>query len=479
MRTISWLCLLSLLTPLGAQTTEDRSAARLSELILARLARVAWDTPYPESHAAPGETCQLVPPHTTLRRGLYDYAYHCLSAADGVIAESFYYPTDDESPRVVLRRADFRLADNSPELSAQVEQRLQARFAVEYGPGAEPGHLFEIGAYLPHPGLSWLTGGLTLFLHHNRLAVTPSGIRTGVQLIAVRREVLDLRARQATADQAMQTDSSLSRPAVARDLARELGSLYTPPGVDLPATETGRAAAEAAARAALLKLLDAAGMANGDRRAAALVAADQWALRLGALLVCHERRPGSEVLSEAPDADSVRQQLEPYGIRYGAIGHNSGVLEYNRGLLSRAWKELPETPWGQRAFLMMQPLACAVALPEPCPGPACFRMVIREGEQFLRADPQSQFRREQLYQLALAYETWWSLSQAAPSDPTAEGAQVDPSGGDQARRMALSLYMEVIRLAPHSPEAMSARLRLPRLKLSLDTGERAFFCFTC
>jgi len=275
--------------------------------MLTGLQRVAWDTPYADRHADPGETCQLVPPHTTLRHGLWDYAYHCLAVADGVIAETFYYPTDDASPRIVLRRADFHLSADDPGLSAQVEQQLGARLAADRGAAAVPGNVFEIGAYRPDPGLSWTAGPLTVFLHHNRVAVTPSGIRTGVQLIAVRREILALRARQLQVDDAITITSSC---------------------------------------------------------------------------------------------------------------------------------------------------------------PSTFRTVAQDTH-------------ESLFRRALAYETWWSLSQAVPGDPTAEGADVDPATGDQARRQALALYTEVIRTAPGSPEAQSAILRLPRLKLLLDTGERAFFCFYC
>jgi hypothetical protein len=55
---------------------------------------------------------------------------------------------------------------------------------------------------------------------------------------------------------------------------------------------------------------------------------------------------------------------------------------------------------------------------------------------------------------------------------------VDSAGAEAARRKAITVYEELIRLAPESPEAEHARLRLTRLKLGLDTGERAFFCFS-
>jgi hypothetical protein len=135
---------------------------------------------------------------------------------------------------------------------------------------------------------------------------------------------------------------------------------------------------------------------------------------------------------------------------------------------------------------MLQRLSCAVPN-SGCKGPNCFREVIRQGDMFLRTYPESRFRKEQTYHLALAYETWWSLSQAQRGDPTAEGAPslvvvsdpIDRASGEAARKRAIELYQELISIAPESPEARAGQLQLPRLKLGLDTGERTFFCFSC
>jgi hypothetical protein len=105
--------------------------------------------------------------------------------------------------------------------------------------------------------------------------------------------------------------------------------------------------------------------------------------------------------------------------------------------------------------------------------------VIEGGEKFLREYPETPFRKEQIYHLALAYETWWSLSQAKQGDPTAEGAQVDRASAERARKKAIELYEELVRIEPESPEARAGQLVLPRLKLGFDTGERTFFCFAC
>jgi hypothetical protein len=37
----------------------------------------------------------------------------------------------------------------------------------------------------------------------------------------------------------------------------------------------------------------------------------------------------------------------------------------------------------------------------------------------------------------------------------------------------------LVRMAQESAEAHSARLRIPRLRLGLATGERSYFCFSC
>jgi hypothetical protein len=230
--------------------------------------------------------------------------------------------------------------------------------------------------------------------------------------------------------------------------------------------------------ATLFRLLRARNQGERARQAAALVAADDLVVRLGSLLVVRSILSGSEVLAEAPGADTARRQLALYGVKYTGMGHYSGDLEYDRSLLRRAWKEFPETEWGQRAYLMLQSLSCSVPN-SGCQGPNCFRAVIRQADMFLLKYPESRFRKEQTYHLALAYETWWSLSQAQRGDPSAEGAHADKTSGEAARKRSIELYEELISIAPESPEARAGQLQLPRLKLGLDTGERTFFCFSC
>ena len=459
----------------NAQATH--SAKHLATEIWAGLQTVKWRRAYQTVTPGSPKECGTVPVHPNLRRGLYGHAYYCAQPMAGVIAESFYYPLDHVQPKTLLLRADFRLANEYPEMSAEVEQLLIQRLTSAYGPGTVLDRLlYEIGASFSKPGLSWRVGDVNVFLHRNRNYVAPIGVREGVQLIAVHREVLEERQRNHDVEEAFRTSSTLSDPVVAGALEKELGGRYFE-SRRRPETEGERVTEERDTRAVLLRLLREASEGGRGRRAAILVAADRLAVRLGSLLVTRSIANGGESLAEAPGAGLTRLQLASYGVRYTGIGHYSGDLEYDRSLLRRAWKEFPETPWGQRAFLWLQSGCSVPGL--GCTGPNCFLAVIRQGESFLREYPQTPFRTEQIYRLALANETWWSLSRAEPDDPTAQGAQVDRNSGDHARKRAIELYEELLRTAPGSPEARAGQLSLPRLKLELSTGERMFFCFSC
>jgi hypothetical protein len=419
-------------------------SAEVSAQMWEMLHAVRWDSPYRAG-------CAAVPPQQGLRGGLNDYAYNCATNNGHVVAESLYYPVDGNPPDLLLRRTDIHAANTYPELGPEIEQLLMDKLTRAYGAGTTPDGIYEIGASRPRPGLKWNIGTATVFLHRNRNYVAPAGVREGVFLIAVHRELIEERARAAEAD--------------GMPNWRQL-------------TEPERIAAEQVTRGALMKLLRDSAQGPEKLRAGHLVAADNLVVQLGRLLVARSVVNGSEHLGEAPNADAVRRQLARYGVRFTGIGHHSGDLEYDRSLLLRSWREFPQTSWGQRALLILQRLSCSVP-GYGCDGPNCFLKVIADGEKFLREYPDTDFRREQTYNLGLAHETWWALSRAEPGDISADGAKISSASGEQARQRAIELYEEVIRTAPESRQARAAKLALPRLKLKLSTGERAFFCFSC
>lgn len=421
--------------------TTDAPAApaeQIAEAMWSGLQRVKWEQRYERG-------CTSVPAQQGLRGGLYGHAYYCRQSSGPAIAESFYYPVDHANPKLLLLRADLQPAFTYSELSAEVEQFLIRRLTKAYGAPVAPESITEIGAYRPDPGLSWHNGKLTIFVHRNRNAVAPAGVRLGVILIAVRDELLEQRRA-----------------------AQSL--LVTGAGEpQAPKTEADRVKAAEQTQAGLIRLLkQSAG--EPAQRAEALVAADRLALRLGALLVVRE--------AVVDSAAKVRAELVPLGVQYGGVGHYSGALDYDHSLLARAWKEYPATPAGQRAFLMLQRLGCDVKS-VGCDAPNCFLTVIQQGENFLERYPDTSIRKEQTYHLALAHETQWSLSLAEPGDITAAGAKVTRQAGERARQRAIDLYEQLIRIAPGTPEAKAAEIALPRLKLKLDSRERTFFCFSC
>lgn len=458
--------------PLAADSPAA-SAEQIAERMWAALGRVGWQRQY----EAPSGQCAAVPSRQGFRADLQAYAYYCPQTNAGVIAESFYYPVDHADPKLLLLRADIRPEYTYPELSAEVEQFVMRRLTQAYGPGGAPDNLYEIGASRPEPGLSWRAGNLTIFLHRKRSHAAPAGIRQGVILIAVREEALEQRRIAHRIEEAFRSAGALSQPVFERELEEQLPGAFFPAGSQYPNSEPDRVKAERQTRTALLRLLRQS-TGEPEQRAAALVAADALTRRLGSLLVARSVKNGSEHLTEAEGAGNVRIELSSHGVRFNGIGHYSGVLEYDYSLLARAWKEYPETKWGQRAFLMLQRLGCSTPR-FGCDGPNCFLSVIQQGESFLDRYPGTPFRTEQTYHLAQANETWWSLAHAAPGDLSAQGARVTKASAERARQRAIDLYEEILRIAPGAPEAEVAQLALPRLKLKLDTGERTFFCFSC
>ncbi|MFN0106308.1 MAG: hypothetical protein ACKV2U_29975 [Bryobacteraceae bacterium] len=461
----------SVLVPLTSDAPAG-SPERIAGKMWSDLHHVKWQRQY-----APGVgRCDSVPAHQGFRNALNGHAYYCAQAKDDVIAESFYYPVDHTNPQLLLLRADIRPVNAYPELSAEVEQWLVRRLVKAYGAGVVPNHIYEIGAARPNPGLSWRSGKLTIFLHRNRNHVAPAGVREGVVLIAVRDEILERRQAIHRLDETYRSLATLSPPVVAKELERQLPGAYFAAAPD-PKSEPDRVKSERQTRVALLRLLRQT-TGEPEQRAAALVAADDLARRLAGLLVVRAINNGSESLSVPEGLEKVRMQLASYGVRFGQIGHYSGALDYDSTLLQRAWKEYPGTTWGQRAFLMLQRVGCA----PPgfgCKNSNCFLSVIKQGESFLERYPETPFRNEQIHHLALANETWWSLSQAEPGDISAQGAAVTKASAERARQKAIELYEYLLRVAPETPEAQAAILALPRLQLKLGIGERRFFCFSC
>jgi hypothetical protein len=146
---------------------------------------------------------------------------------------------------------------------------------------------------------------------------------------------------------------------------------------------------------------------------------------------------------------------------------------------------LPETEGGELAFLELERRGWNTDPGVGCPtNPDLFRDVIDRGEAFLASHPQTDFRLQVIYALAVANESWWSIAHSAADDPIVSAPPYPRRAAnarqtERARDEAIRYYSEVVRLAAMSPEGTSALRRLPRLELGLDTGQRRFFCSYC
>jgi hypothetical protein len=197
------------------------------------------------------------------------------------------------------------------------------------------------------------------------------------------------------------------------------------------------------------------------------------------LIVLHER------LMRERAHDAVITRLEGMGVMPLPDDAVPEAPVHNPELLWRIWKESPNSKAGEAAFVALENRGWNTDTREGCPAnPDLFREVIQRGEAFLAGHPQTAFRKQVLYALAVANESWWSIARAPADDPIVSAPpyprrEINARQAGAARFLAIQYYRQVAQLAPDSPEALSALRRLPRLELGLDTGQRRFFCSYC
>jgi hypothetical protein len=221
---------------------------------------------------------------------------------------------------------------------------------------------------------------------------------------------------------------------------------------------------------ALLHLLTNVKQAPRDQEPILLFAADRLAGRLPWAFT-------GQFLHK--DWTDWREQLASYGLTYQRDSEEQSWA-YGSGLLKRVWTEYGNTPWGERAFLLLLDHGWDAG-----PGGQAdsdqFRPVIQQGLQFLEKHPNSPYRLDVQFDVAQAYETWWSLSQALPPEERLDETEPDANpleykkGAEGARQKAIEAYEQLLQGAPQSDYAVYARRVLPRLKLRLDTGQRRFY----
>jgi hypothetical protein len=165
--------------------------------------------------------------------------------------------------------------------------------------------------------------------------------------------------------------------------------------------------------------------------------------------------------------------LDRYDVRVRGTRDGCCLL-MTEHLLTRIIHEYPFTKWGDLATVYL--LGQGWSTGDYCDGGNDqFREVIVRGETFLRELHDARFTPTVHFLIGLAYETWWSLSQAS-ADAELVNRTEYLEGANDARLKAIDHFARVLAIAPSSSQALYARYHLPRLQLGLDTGQRAYYC---
>ena len=220
-------------------------------------------------------------------------------------------------------------------------------------------------------------------------------------------------------------------------------------------------------RGLLDSLLEAANTARAEKKPPLLLAADSIAERLAL----------PSIVPPSPELQRELDTLAAQGLTFTWV-ELDGAWSYQNNLLWRLWREYPISEEGEDAFVLLLRQGWDKS---PCcnTGADSFRTVIQHGEEFLSRRPKTVHRRDVLFLVAQAYETWWSLS-LVPERDREEG---DPSpsayreGALDARVKAIAYYGEIVEAAPESIEGNCSRKPLELLKDNQDSHQRRFYCY--
>ncbi|MGA3187106.1 MAG: hypothetical protein ABSF22_08340 [Bryobacteraceae bacterium] len=426
---------------LSGQTAADAAADKM----LARIDSVRRGDAVSKSAA-----CQPWIPFQQAIRAPDQWSEHCVTRTNGLIEESFFYVFDDGGPALLRMEVH---PETQP--GVDVAGALREKLTLRFGAPAPVKEILEISVL---PGVDhWSSGKLHYF-------VPPIGAR----LI-----VFDDRLfKEHEKDDFIEQADVLFHPASpARPFLQQLMGNYYMGLLDaIPKTSFERPLLAQQISREALGLLAVTKRALLDERAMLLLAVNGLVTKLSTLL-----------LDSDAETSMVRNQLASFGVTLGPMLHNGG-LAYNQDLLWRVWREYPVSQAGQLAFVELQQRGWYTEPGSGCPAnPDLFHDVIEHGEAFLAQHPATPFRKEVLFTLAVAEETWWSVAHAPADDGWVSGIpyprkDLNRQDAAAAKKRAIDYYQQIVKLAPDSPEATSAERRLPRLKLGLDTGQRRFFC---
>lgn len=175
-------------------------------------------------------------------------------------------------------------------------------------------------------------------------------------------------------------------------------------------------------------------------------------------LVPNRLPPGGSHYSpdRATPTDTVLQ-FRVFGIEYFYYDSDDAwTLKENPVDLNELAAKYLDSRWGRQAFLMMTRLGWSQG--ECREGPNQFREVVNHGESFLQKYPESEVSSSVRLELANAYATWWNLSRRAPNPPFSS-PEAYKTGAEEAKRRAIELYRDYLKVQKDATEDVKERLR--------------------
>jgi hypothetical protein len=150
--------------------------------------------------------------------------------------------------------------------------------------------------------------------------------------------------------------------------------------------------------------------------------------------------------------------------------HLGGGWEYSYAPLIDIYTKFYNSHWGQLAFLILQNSGwCPDGMCNGNNGPE----VVSKGEEFLKRYPESSYTPAILLTIAKGHETNWNVSTCKIESPYMYDAGY--RSDETSRQLAIAKYERILTEYPKSPEAEIAKVRLPRLKLGINSGRSDYF----
>jgi len=422
-----------------------------NQSLLNRLQDQKWETLYDDWRKGhPAAKCRAFDGPG----GLADeeWCYRCIETNGSESYESSFYAFDPEKPACRLEQV--RAWQTGPSLG-DVRRALEAQLTALYGPSDSNNAVGEwsSGFWQDVQHFRANQGEVYLYRRVERSQPEAAELRArSTSLVAARAE--DKKLNELNEAQIAPVGTPFDRRMM-QDLGKEF------PGFNTLLSEEPGEERRPLQRQTLQQLLAAASAAPAARKAELLLAAD----RVANLLADVQR--GDQSIFQRAQTIAGFQLNE----RYSELG---GAWAYQHDLLRQVWRDYKNTEWGDAAFLLQERMGWDTS--GMCESTSDqFREVIAHGEEFLANHPAGPHRLEVILAVGQAYETWWSLSRAGPNNDYVEPEKYR-QGADAARVKAIKIYEQVATLAPTSLEAVFAKRELPRLKLSLDTVQRRYFC---